>query len=198
MKRKYLFDTEIAPLTEEEKLIMKNFEKFSSERNKILERTDKKIREHNKPERKKERLEEKALYMKKQKELVNQKELEKQKLKEENFPVNYNKFKKELNDIINSINFYNNKEKISEINKHRIDFREHCIHPLDFKCDSKYTESNESGYGMCTYATYRCFGCLLCKENYVSSHNYPNLKKYGSELCDNELLDKLKNIEICK
>ena len=74
-----------------------------------------------------------------------QKEIEIQKVKQQEFPENYKNFEKKFNNIINSINFYNKKEKIAELTKLQTDFCMHCIHPVNFKDTGTYCDGDTAG-----------------------------------------------------
>lgn len=195
MKRSYLFDTEIAPLTEEEKEIMLKCRKFINKRNKIYERTDKVIREY----RKKEKAKEKALEVKRLKELEKQKILEKQKQieiqkqKELEFPDNYIKFKTNFNNIIGSINFYNKKEKMREIESLQKDFGQHCIHPINFKSRGTYRDG-DCGGGM-GYSYDSCDACNLCKLG-LDKHGSTYVSIDYTPAIENDLLDIISKIEM--
>lgn len=195
MKRTYLFNTEIAPLTEEEKEVIKQYNQLARKRNKILQRTDKVIRDY----RKKEKSAEKALEVKRLKELEKQKILEKQKQieiqkqKELEFPDNYMKFNTNFHNIIDSINFYNKKEKLPELTKLQTDFRMHCIHPVNFKDKGIYCSGDSMG-GM-SYSYSSCDACKLCKLGMDENRCTPVYINYTPAI-ENDLLDIISKIEM--
>lgn len=153
-QKSYFFDESIAPLTPDEKQIMKNYEILKYEINKIYERTDKVIKKYHENKRKQEKLT--LLKLKKESKLSEQL---KQQSKVDDFLNNYTIFKNNFNELL----FI--KTQKENINKLRKDFRDKCIHPHLYNGFGRKIEYNECGGGQGS-ETVECKVkvCLLCGE----------------------------------
>lgn len=178
-KTSYLFDETIAPLTVEEKQIIKEHRILSIKVNMIYERTDKVIKLHKKTEKEKDKKrkrkedEERIQLYKKQKQ---EKELlEKQELckNTECFKQNYTEFKQEFYKLFDQVkllrsNFECTKDKVNEIKKFSKKFSNKCIHPECFKTIGYYSylvnDGGGSGFGSSTYQKRECNACNICKQ----------------------------------
>lgn len=176
MVKSYYFDEEIAPLTDEEKTIMKEYELLEKKINTIYKRTDQVIRLHKKTQRNDE------IRIRLQKEKERKKETEK-KEKEENiskskkllentthFTENYSEFKESFYKLFNELrlllgNFQDTKVKVIEIQNFRKKFIDKCIHPECFKTIGYYSYETHDGGGYggpSTYEKRTCNACILC------------------------------------
>lgn len=178
-KKTYYFDEKIAPLTEEEQIIMKEYKSLARKVNKIYERTDQVIKLYKKTEKEKEKKRKRKEELQKEQERKKQKQQEKihqkQQLleKTECFTQNYSEFKQNFYKLFDEIkllrsNFEVTKDKENEIQKLRKTFQNKCIHPESFKTIGYYNyeidDGGGSGFGHSTYQKRTCDACNLCTQ----------------------------------
>jgi signal recognition particle GTPase len=202
MVKTYYFDENIAPLTEEETQIMKEYKILARKVDKIYERTDQVIKMHKKTEKENEKKrkykeeKEKTLYKKQKQQQEQQEEVELLIKNTEYFTQNYNKFKKSFYKLFDEFrlllgNFENTQNKNDQIQKLRKTFQNKCIHPELFKTIGYYlyeiNDGGGSGFGSPTFKKIQCNACILCKhqddENkkitfskYIEFDNKSNIK----------------------
>jgi len=208
-KNTYCFDESIAPLTEDEKKIMKEYKKLCNKVDKIYERTDKLTKLHKKTEKEKK----KRQYLEEEKKRrILEKELEKKKIilqKQElvektiHFTNNYIQFKESFYKLFYELkllksNFQNPKDKVNQIRDLRKTFLDKCIHPESFKTIGYYSYETHDGGGYGGYSTYETRkrnACILCSQQDDDASVFrANINFTFSKNTDFDTLDNIQTL----